>query len=532
MTEMNQTGGQQQDSVLLKTWKEISQPFIDLVHAPRALWGVNLAYMIEGLSYFGILTYLAIHFSDYVFRGVEHADVWSHEMVMVQTAGIAITMVLLGFVPDKIGVRKGLLLAFLFMLIGRTIMSSAPTVFGFPPNGIWSTLHLLTMGGILLVTIGYGIYQPAAYAAVRQFTTPKTASMAYAMLYALMNAGSSLAMLSFLFREEDFLNLGIPGTLWVYTGLTLVSLLLTFFILSKKTVTEAIEKAKAETRAMAESKETEIKKVDSQEAKEIQPSVPITAWIVLLGIIAALYFKVPDPYRLVSIAIAVAIPIIIAVLPSKFRAPVLQRIARHPLADSRFFFFIFALMPVQTLFTYNWLVLPQYISRAFEGWIGQYYEVASNANPILIFIFVPIITALTFKRNVYNMMIIGTLIMGSSAFILSLGPTPTTLFAYIFVMTIGEAIWSARFLQYATEIAPEGRAGQYQGIAQLPWFLTKFLVPLLYSGQWMERYCPAEGAKDTGTMWFLFGLIAVSTPVILWIMRPWMMKGFKTKHEG
>ena len=25
--------------------KEITQPFIDLIHAPRALWGINLAYI-------------------------------------------------------------------------------------------------------------------------------------------------------------------------------------------------------------------------------------------------------------------------------------------------------------------------------------------------------------------------------------------------------------------------------------------------------------------------------------------------------
>ncbi len=122
------------------------------------------------------------------------------------------------------------------------------------------------------------------------------------------------------------------------------------------------------------------------------------------------------------------------------------------------------------------------------------------------------------------MMILGTFVMGSSAFILAFGACPLTLFAYILVMTIGEAIWSARFLQYATEIAPEGRAGQYQGVAQLPWFLTKFLVPLLYSGKMMERYCPAEGPKETGMMWFIFGLIAITTPVILMLTRNWMMK--------
>ena len=128
------------------------------------------------------------------------------------------------------------------------------------------------------------------------------------------------------------------------------------------------------------------------------------------------------------------------------------------------------------------------------------------------------------------MMMWGTLIMGSSAFILALGPTPLTLIGYIILMTIGEAMWSARFLQYATEIAPPERAGQYQGVAQLPWFLTKFLVPLLYSGQLMERYCPAAGTKDTGTMWLIFGCIAVITPVTLWLTRSWMKKNFKTKH--
>ena len=53
-------------------------------------------------------------------------------------------------------------------------------------------------------------------------------------------------------------------------------------------------------------------------------------------------------------------------------------------------------------------------------------------------------------------------------------------------MTIGEAMWQPRFLQYAAEIAPEGRTGAYMGVAQFPWFLTKMIdQPLL-------RLVPAE----------------------------------------
>ena len=46
--------------------QEIVQPFIDFAHAPRALWGVNLAYVLEGFVYFGMLGYLAMYFNDFV----------------------------------------------------------------------------------------------------------------------------------------------------------------------------------------------------------------------------------------------------------------------------------------------------------------------------------------------------------------------------------------------------------------------------------------------------------------------------------
>ncbi|MCX7945099.1 MAG: MFS transporter [Deltaproteobacteria bacterium] len=533
MSEKNRS---MEDTKVTSPLREIVQPFIDLVHAPRALWGVNLAYTLEGLSYFGILTYLAMYFSDYVFQGIKHADVWSHNMVMILTAGIAISMVLLGFVPDKIGVRRALILSFFLLFVGRFFISGSHSLFGFEPSGLWSPLHLTIMFGIIIILIGYGMYQPAAYAAVRQFTTPKTASMGYAMLYALMNAGSSLVMLSFLLRDEKFLGLGIEGTFWVYTGITLVSLLSTHLILSKKTVEETIKRVKEETEKIEgeKSQDVEIKteKTDTQLSAEKSYTnerlyIPITFWIIVIGLIATAMYKIPHPIDYIVSAIILLTPFILLILPQKIRRPTMKWIMEHPLANTRFFVFIFSLIPVQTLFTYNWLILPQYISRAYEGWVGEYFEVASNLNPILIFILVPIITAATVKVKVYNMMIWGTLVMSLSAFILAIDHTPLTLGLYILVMTIGEAMWSPRFLQYATEIAPEGKAGLYQGVAQLPWFLTKFLVPLLYSGWMLERYCPQNACTNPERMWFIFGLIAIISPAILIIGKNWLSKDVK-----
>ena len=131
-----------------------------------------------------------------------------------------------------------------------------------------------------------------------------------------------------------------------------------------------------------------------------------------------------------------------------------------------------------------------------------------NINPLLIFIFTPIVAALTARAKVYNMMILGTLIMAAPTFLLALGPTPVNLFAFLLAMSIGEAMWSPRFLQYAAEIAPEGRTGAYMGVAQFPWFLTKVFVPL-YSGWFLQRYCPETGPTQTHTMWFIYACIAM-----------------------
>ncbi len=514
--------------------KELVQPFIDVVRAPRALWGVNLAYVLEGMVYFGMLGYLAMHFSDFVFRGVPHPDEWAHSMVMVLTAGITISMFFLGFVADRRGVRFALLAALSCMLVGRVLIAGAPTILQLQPAGPWSPLHLVTMAGILIVVVGYGMYQPAAYAAVRQFTTPKTAGMGFAMLYALMNLGGWIPTFAFLLRDDDYLGLGIPGTFWVYTSFTVVALVTTALLLSRRTVARAIESAKVETaRINAEEAKEKAEKEDAAPvpaaATAAPARIPVHAWGLLVVALAAVGWRVPSPWNWAVMALLALFPVVVALLPETRRRPIVAWIARHPLANTRFFFFIFALIPVQTLFTYNWLILPQYIHRAYEGWIGEYFEIAANANPILIFILVPVIAAATRKVKVYTMMIAGTAVMAAPAFLLTFGPYPALLGAYIVIMTIGEAMWQPRFLQYAAEIAPEGRTGEYMGVAQLPWFLTKVLVPLLYSGWMMDRYCPAEGVRNTGFMWLVFGCIAICSPILLTLARGWVSRDFRTR---
>jgi hypothetical protein len=354
--------------------------------------------------------------------------------------------------------------------------------------------------------------------------------MGFAMLYALMNLGGYLPTFAFLLRDDDFLGLGIVGTYWVYTALTVVALIATVVILTPRTVREAIERAKTETAAMKVNEGNGGDQGGDTEAPATPDFPPVDRvpwhwWLVWLGGVAAAWYFSSGTTRWTILAILVAaLALVVSV------APVRRWVAAHPFSNAKFFYFIFALIPVQTLFVYGWLLLPQYINRSYEGWIGEYFEIASNLNPILIFIMVPIVTALSQKAKVYNMMIAGTFVMAAPAFLLSIGTTWYFLLSYILIMAVGEAMWQPRFLQYAAEIAPEGRTGVYMGVAQFPWFLTKVLVPL-YSGYMLTHYVPAEGAKNPEKMWLIFATFAMSSTVLLVLAKGWLGKDFKTKSD-
>jgi MFS family permease len=452
--------------------REIVQPFVDAARAPRPLWGNNLQYLLEGFIYFGILNYLVIYCVENIALNEIHAG-W---VVTMLAGGITFSQFLLGGLVDRWGTRRGLLLALGVLLIGRAILSASGTA-GLSTEGAFSPALLTLLTGIVIILAGYGLYEPASYGIVRQVTTPKTAAVGFAMLYALMNLGGWL--LSFLGPARRAI--GIGGLYWIFTGLTLVALLLSAAILNRRTMVEAIATARS-LRGDAGMATTD---VDGRIRKA--PSGPPLPWT----------------------------------------RRVLRWLRQHPMADPRFSFFVFVLIPVQTLFAHQYLTLPLYVKRAYEGtWLGANFEVAVNFNPLLIFILVPIVAAATRKTNVYKLHVVGTAIMAAPTFLLAFGPSVPMLASYIVLMTFGEAIWQPRFLQYVAETAPEEKMGAYLGVARMPWFLTKMITGL-YAGWFLLHYIPEGGAMNSGSMWFWHGVIAVITPILLLLAARWMRGSFR-----
>jgi len=454
----------------------IPNPFTELVTsfralkgAPKGFWYTNYIYWLDGVAYFGMLTLLAMYFHDIL--GM--TDDSGHKIVSAYMALITGFMLVFGPISDKLGVRKSLIISAALYIIGRAALPLAPHLMP-----VDSTLLLVVVfGGLLLAAAGNGFMQPASYAGVRKFSDKDTAAMGYGLLYAGMNLGIVfIGFASSRIRSGlhigDVINIdgfGIEGVMWFCVGVNVLMLLGLMFFFTPKVEREA-EQAGADEE-------------DSEQADEVtgKASAPLSG--------------------------------------------ALNWLRQSPLSNARFMFFIFALMPVQTLFAYQFLVMPQYVTRAFSEVVANNMEMIVNvSNPLIIVLGVPVITAMTRKVPVYKMMIIGSLVSALPTFFFVLGPSFWLLMAYLVLFSIGEAMWQPRFLQYAAELAPEGQTGAYIAFANLPWFMIKFIAGW-YTGRMMDIYCPAEGPLNTETMWLIYGLIAITSPIMLVAASKWVRKG-------
>jgi len=468
-------------NLLQRSFDNVLRPFSELTRAPRAIWYVIGAFVIDSTAYFGVLTLM----TTYLGRDLGWGDVYAGMTVSIFTMLVTLAMLGIGSAAEAFGLRRAILLGLAVAAIGRAVYCLAPEAAG--P----ATSSGLVILGLLQVAMSSGVLQPVCYSGVKQFTDEKTSSMGYAVIYALMNLGIvAVGALSAWVRPgvQDILDhasdgeaaggplgllarisgSGVQAVNWLCFAMTAMALLLTFFLLTRRA-----------------------------ESTRLRPDMNGAA-----GRSAPL------------------------------RARLRGYFTEGPFGNARFLFFIFMLLPVRTLFAHQWLTMPQYILRAYPKEVGDKMEWLVNwINPGIIFVGVPLLTALTCRVNVYSMMIIGSLVSAAPTFLLCMGPNLNVLIVYFVIFSIGEALWSARFLEYASELAPPGRVAQYMGLAQIPWLLAKGTTGL-YSGILLARYCPPDVPPEqlrTGVLWFIYGCIAMSTPIGLWLARRWVTSGL---HVG
>jgi len=461
--------------------------FTDLFRLPIAFWIVLFTFAIESMAYFGVLTLMATYLSSVLKWG----DKWAGLTVSFFTGSVTLFMLGAGSWAERFGIRRAILGALALCVLGR-VLYCLPSSGG---GGVGIVAIVLL--SLVIVAVGEAILQPVAYSGIKQYTDEKTSSMGYGLIYAVMNA--MIFVIGFLSAwirpavdrvltqrasggsgEGGLIGLladragsGMAAVNWVCTAVTIAVLIGFALLLTRKAEHQKLRPDRAEQLAAADQRP--------------------------LGERVAAYFT------------------------------------EGPFANPRFLFFIFMLLPVRTLFAHQWLTMPTYILRAYSQDVADHMEWLVNwINPGVIFFGVPILTAMTRKVNVYTLMIVGSLVSAAPTFLLCLPPSAGWLITYMVVFSIGEALWSARFLEYASELAPEGRIAQYMGLAQIPWLLAKTTTGF-YSGAMLNAYCPAGVPKNllhTESMWMIYGCIAMISPIGLMIARKWVMAGLDAHKKS
>jgi dipeptide/tripeptide permease len=444
-----------------------------LTKASRGYWAVNLVNFGDGIAYFGLLNLLVL----YLQVDVGFSTNLSHVAVSSFSGIVTVGMFLGGgFVADWLGVRRALTLSLVLVLIGRLGLVLIPGPI-WPLVAPWfSSVDVAGAAfgsgaflALVIIALGEAVIQPALYSGVKEYSDKRTATMGYAIIYAMMNLGivveSAISPpIRALSREIQGVSSdqgagGIVGVFWFLIGVVVLLLIAHLLLFTKK-----VEQTQRVYRPDEKAK-------DMRSLKE--------------------------------------------------------RILDIPILNPRFLFFIFILLPVRTLFAHQWLTIPDYIIRCFPASVGARFEWITGMNPLIIVIFVPLIAAWTRHVSVITMMIIGTTISAAATALLIPEPNVTLLLAYVAVFSLGEAVWSSRFLEYVADLAPAGKVGSYMGIATVPWFLAKATTGW-YSGRMLDAFVPANGPQDTTTLWMIYGAIAMLSPIGLVLGRRWVEKGVRS----
>ena len=399
---------------------------------------------------------------------------------------------LAGSLTDALGLRRTFFFGVWICLIARAVM-------------VFSTVKWLALaGGLFPLVIGEALGTPVLIAATRRYSTTRQRSIAFSLIYTIMNVGFFIAA-----RIYDYVrqNLGEHGhfnlfgqQISTYRTLFLVSFLFELTILIPTYF----------LRRGAEATDDGVR----FEAERMQHAGAEFGKRILLTV--------------------------------RDSAMETVRLFKRLLGQSGFYRLLAFLLLIgflKAIVMQMDYVFPKFgIRELGDGApIGQ----LSSINYLLIILLVPTIGALTQRFSAYRMVIIGGAICAASVFIMALptswfqasangvlgqlightylglkgsvNPYYVMIALYIALFSFGEAFYSPRVYEYAAAIAPKGQEASYGALSYIPFLLGKLLIG--GAGWLLAIFCPAQGPRHSGTMWLIFALAASVAPIGLLLFR-------------
>ncbi len=476
--------------------------------SPRDLWLLYGTKVLEYSAYAMINMTIVL----YLTKNFGMGDVAAGTYFSVWSILINFFTIVIGAVTDTIGIKRTLLLGTITLIITRFILALS------------GDIYTATVFGFMPYAFGLAVMAPVISVGIKKMTTKETAAMGFALFYTLMNVGYAIG--GWLW---DKIRIGVvaSGGSWTVPGLgaALAPYEAIFFAGFLLTLPSLLFLALLRDGVELDDKEQVVFKPQPKLPGGIFTVAKNTAVNALTGTAKSLKSTWSDTFFY------------------------------------KFLLIIFIVVFVRLVFFHlNSMTLPKYGLRLFGpgAKIGALYGVL---NPVLVVILVPLVGYFFKKVPSYRMLLIGTTISALACFIgvmpgdwftglngtllsgivftewlgVAGDPHPAywPLLIFIFVFTIGEAIWSPRLMQFTAELAPKGKEGTYISLSILPFFLAKMFVGPM-SGYLLETYVPVDAAgnalasyPDHYMVWFWVGLTALVSPIGLFLFR-----GLVTKHEA
>lgn len=481
-------------------FKRFIQKFTVMRHAPRELWIIYVAYIFENLAYkVGAASVLTLWLSSDLGFG----DVKAGATIATWSAIMTLITVMVGSLTDALGVRRTFLLGFVVCLISRSVMALSVNE--------WIVLPF----GLYLQAAGIALMVPVMAAAMKRYSNTAQRSVAFALYYALMNAGFAIGDWLFDRVRNPEHGLGEHGH-WILP--LLGTDLSTYRVL-----------------------------------------ILIGAVFTIPGLILTWLFLRPGVEMTdagVKISAAPALSagknpvatLLITVRDTTVRTTRIFSGLWRQKAFYRFLAFMSLVVGVRMIYYQLYYTFPKYGIREL-GNGAPVGHLSGIINEVLIVVLVPICGVLTQRIAAYRMVMVGSLISALSVFFVALppawfqpladgwfgnlivhdwlgvagpvNPLYISIVLFISMLSVGEALWSPRLYEYAAAIAPKGQEASYMALSLLPYFLAKFFVGGT-SGWLLREYCPETGPRHPQMMWFLIGCMALVTPVGSFLLRKYI----------
>ena len=512
------------------------QPF------PTSFWTANLTELFERAAYYSMASFVVIYLGQLGFGAY-----WPSTLNSTLWFLVFFLPILSGTIADQIGFRRALLVAFVLLAIGYTMMgypvwlggsTLAPTI-GATVTASGRDFAILFCA-VVIIGVGGSVIKPCISGTVQK-TAGARATLGFAIFYMVINIGSLFG------RGTAFVvrNGSSAGTVLAVVGILVVAASGVVFLVHRTT------------------------KAHRSRGDIWAATVGFTTIVVLAAAAVAWIYGTRADERgsagaaslsyIFAVAAAASVVAFFVVLLT-YREPATEGAPAKPkrsigrilldmvlvLRSGRFTLYLIVMTGFYFLYNQVYNVLPLYVKKSVEA--NPAMDLYTAANPFVIVCFQLIISNTFGRMKPIRSMIVGTIIIGI-AMLINIAPIYTAggpqalaanwlpIASVFIIMTVslialGELFTSPRMYEYIGALAPKGQEGLFLGYANLPLALGALAGGPVGAWIFNEIMCKGATTRADGLLdlvpannaagWLILMAIGFVSAISMWLYNRWL----------